>query len=62
MCVEAGFAENCPNAFFGGGVEGVDVLPDSSFEEERSLRNNRNVLSQRMQSHPQCVSSTNSIM
>ncbi len=62
MAAEAGFAQHFPNAFIGGRGEGVNVEADGAPKKERGLRDDRNVLSQRMQPHPQSVMSAHFIL
>jgi hypothetical protein len=51
MGLQASFSKNIPNAFLGCSCEGVDILADGAFEEERGLRDDRNVLTERMKPH-----------
>ncbi len=62
MFVQTRLRKNAPNPFFGGSVEGVNVLLDCALEEERRLRNDRNVLPQRVQSHLKRVELSNLVL
>jgi hypothetical protein len=48
VAAESGFAQHFPNAFVGGGGEGIDIEAYGAAKEERRLWDDRNVLSQRM--------------
>lgn len=46
VALEAGVFEYAPYLLVGGVLEGIDILLDRSFEEERSLGNHGYVLPQ----------------
>ena len=50
--------QHSPESFVGLALERVEVLLDGALEQERSLRDDRDVLSQRVQSHLQSVTAS----
>jgi hypothetical protein len=51
MFIKAGFFEGLPEGLGWHASKGINVLANCSFEEERDLRNNRDVLSQGVEAH-----------
>lgn len=55
MFAQSWFFESKPQTLFRGRVERIHILLDWTFEQERDLRDNRNVLPQGMKAHLKCI-------
>ena len=55
MFTQSWFFESKPQTLLRGRVEGIDILLDWTFEQERDLRDDRNVLPQGMKAHLKCI-------
>ena len=62
MRAQTNLPKDVPQLLICGAFEGVDVLPDSAFEEKRNLRDNGYVLSQGVKTHLQGIVLTNSVL